>query len=68
LKLFQPGQAGETIQCEGPDGYVRELRHMVQAIQSGRPPSVVTAQEAVSALEICEAEEKSAHLRQLIRV
>jgi len=68
LKLFQAGQPGETIQCAGPDGYVRELRHMVQAIQSGKAPSVVTAQEAVSALDICEAEEKSAQLRQIIRI
>ena len=59
LRLFEDGQPPRTIKCEGPDGYVRELRHMIEAIQTGKAPSVVTPQDGVSAVEICEAEERS---------
>lgn len=59
LKLFVDGEEPRVIRCEGGDGYVGELRHMIEAIESGRPPSVVTAQDGMSAVEICEAEERS---------
>ena len=42
------------------DGYIRELRHIVECIREGRAPSVVTAEDGLSAVEICEAEEQSA--------
>lgn len=66
LRLFEKGQPPRTIKCEGPDGYVAELRHLLDAIQTGRPPSVVTAQDALSAVEICEAEEQSVRRGQLV--
>ena len=66
LKLFEKGQPARVVKCEGPDGYVQELRHFIEAIHSGQPPSVVTAADAVSAVEICEAEERSARSGQLV--
>ena len=63
LRLIEKGQA-RTIPCDGPDGYVGELRHLLEAIQSGKPPTIVTARDGQSAVEICEAEEKSVHTRQ----
>ena len=39
-----------------PDGYVRELRHFVTAIHTGKP---LTEPDAAGAVEICEAEERS---------
>ncbi|MBI4661713.1 MAG: Gfo/Idh/MocA family oxidoreductase [Verrucomicrobia bacterium] len=59
LKLFETGQAARTVKCEGPDGFVGELTHLLDAIRSGRPPSVVNVRDGVSAVEICEAEEES---------
>jgi predicted dehydrogenase len=59
LKVFEKDQMARSVTCEGPDGYVRELQHMIAAINTGRPPSIVTAEDALSAVEICEAEEKS---------
>ncbi|MBM3881432.1 MAG: Gfo/Idh/MocA family oxidoreductase [Verrucomicrobia bacterium] len=59
LRLFEPGQAPRTIACEGPDGYVGELRHMLECIETGKPPSVVTAEDGLRAVEICEAEDRS---------
>jgi predicted dehydrogenase len=59
LKLFEKGQEPQTVKVEGPDGYGGELRYLLNCIRSGAPPTLVTAQDSVSALEICEAEERS---------
>ena len=56
LRLFEAGQPPRTIKCDGPDGYGGELRHMIDCILAGTPPTVVTPQDGVSAVEICEAE------------
>jgi predicted dehydrogenase len=59
LKLFQKGKAPRTIRCPGQDGYAQELRYMIESIQNGTPPTLVTAEDGVSSVEICEAEEQS---------
>jgi predicted dehydrogenase len=59
LRVCEAGHSPRVIPCDGPDGFVAELTHLLQAIREGRPPSVITAEDAVSALEICEAEERS---------
>jgi predicted dehydrogenase len=66
LKVFEAGQAPRTIACAGGDGYLGELQHMIDAIESGQPPSTVTVADGVSAVEICEAEEKSIQAGQSI--
>lgn len=66
LKLFEKGQPPHVVKCDGPDGYVHELRHFIEAIQSGKPPSVVTVADAVSAVEICEAEERSVNTGRIV--
>jgi predicted dehydrogenase len=65
LRLCEDGKA-QVIHCEGPDGYAREIRYFIECIQKRRPPAVVTAADAVSSVEICEGEEKSATLRQTV--
>lgn len=59
LKLYRAGEPAESVRCEGPDGYVGELRHFVDCILHGRPPSVVTMPDGLASVEICEAEERS---------
>lgn len=66
LKLFEEGQSGRTIPLTGPDGYVLELQHLIDSIRTGAPPAVVTPRDGLSAVEICEAEEKSVNLRQIV--
>ena len=66
LRVDEEGQPSRVVKSEGPDGYGGELRHMIQAIQSGQPPAVVTAQDGLSAVEICEAEEKSVNTGQVV--
>lgn len=59
LKLFQDGKKNRTIAVKGPDGYTGELRHMIDSIRRGTPPTIVTPADALNAVRICEAEEKS---------
>ncbi len=66
LKLTEEGQPTRTVPLEAGDGYERELGHMIASIQSSLAPTIVTASDAVSAVEICEAEEKSVALGQKV--
>lgn len=59
LRVDEEGKPTRTVKLKGPDGYGAELRYMIRCIQTGTPPSVVTAQDGLSAVEICAAEEKS---------
>ena len=59
LRLAVEGHPLKIVECPGPDGYIREMQHFIDSIRTGKPPSVVTCADAVSAVEICEAEEKS---------
>jgi predicted dehydrogenase len=45
-----------------------ELRHMIESIQNNRPPTVVTAADGLSAVEICEAEAQSVKNGAVVRV
>jgi predicted dehydrogenase len=66
LRLCEKGKGAGTLHLEGADGYVGELRHMIEAIQSGQAPTVVTAQDGLAAVEICEAEEQSVKTGQVV--
>jgi predicted dehydrogenase len=59
LRLVEEGKPPVLVRCEGPDAYVGELTHFIESIRAGRPPSVVTVDDGVSAVEICAAEERS---------
>jgi predicted dehydrogenase len=59
LRVTKPGQPPRTLNCDTPDGYSEEVRYIVDCVAHRRPPQVVTARDAVTALEICEAEEQS---------
>ena len=66
LRLSQTGQPSRCIPFDEPDGYVGELKHFTEAIAAGRPPSVVNAREGQSAVEICDAEERSVQTGQIV--
>lgn len=68
LKLFEDGKKPKVIRCKGDDGYTGELRHMVESILAGKAPTIVTPEDALSAVEICEAEEKSIRLGRPVRL
>jgi predicted dehydrogenase len=66
LRVAEEGKAACVIEFEEPDGYVGELRHFVECILNGEPPSAVTAQDGLASVEICEAEERSVKERQIL--
>jgi predicted dehydrogenase len=59
LRLFQNGKPPESIKCPGADGYVGELQHLLDSIQTAKPPTVVTMNDGLASVEVCEAEEQS---------
>jgi predicted dehydrogenase len=58
-QITEEGKPARSLKLENGDGYVAELRHLLQSLQHSRPPTIVTAADGLSAVEICEAEEKS---------
>jgi predicted dehydrogenase len=59
MRVIEAGKPANVITYEGPDGYGEEIRYVVECAATGRRPSTVTVQDGLTALEICEAEEKS---------
>ena len=68
LRLSEEGQPSRVIPFDGPDGYVGELRHFVECVREGEPTTIVTPQDGLGAVEICEAEERSVKERQIVTV
>lgn len=66
LKVFQDGHKPRIVPCNVPDGYIGELQHLIDSILAGTTPKVVTAQDALSAVVLCEAEEKSIKTGQMV--
>ncbi|HAM70837.1 MAG TPA: oxidoreductase [Verrucomicrobiales bacterium] len=66
LKLFVEGAPAEVLKPTGIDGYAGEMQHLLDCVREGLPLRGVTPAEGVSALEICEAEEKSIRTRQIV--
>jgi predicted dehydrogenase len=59
LRVDAAGKKTRTIKLERGDGYDAETRYFVDCVARGEKPEIVTARDALTALEICEAEEKS---------
>jgi len=66
LKLFEKGREPQSLRFSGQDGYFGELKYMLDCVRSGTPPSTVTPQDGVSAVEICEAEERSVNTGKIV--
>ena len=59
LIVTETNQPPRVVQCDAGDGYGAEIRYFLECVAQGRAPETVTARDGVTALEICEAEEKS---------
>jgi predicted dehydrogenase len=68
LQVTEPDQEPRNVKSDGSDGYTNEIRYMVECVQQGRRPEVVTGRDGQSALEICEAEEKSVRTGAVVTV
>jgi predicted dehydrogenase len=68
LRVTEFGQSPRTVPCDGPDGYGAEIGYLLECVAHGRPPEIVTGQDGLVALEICEAEEKSIRTGQPVKL
>ncbi len=68
LQISEPGKEIQTIRLEGPDGYGEEIRYAVDCVAQRRRLEIVTARDGVTALEICEAEEKSIRTGAIVKL
>ena len=68
LQVSEQGKAVRTITHDEPDGYTAEIRYMLECVAQRRRPAIVTARDGVTALEICEAEEKSLRTGTLVKL
>ncbi len=59
MQVIEEGKAARFVELPGTDGYGEEVRYVVDCAQRNKRPTVVAAKDGLSALEICEAEEKS---------
>lgn len=59
LRVCEAGKEPCHLKLDEPDGYVGELSHFVECIEKGEQPTIVTAQDGLQSVEICEAEEIS---------
>jgi predicted dehydrogenase len=67
LMVTEQGKETQVVKSDG-DGYNEEIRYVLDCVQSGRKPSVVTGQDGLTALLTCEAEETSVRTRQVVAV
>ncbi|HBU58541.1 MAG TPA: oxidoreductase [Verrucomicrobiales bacterium] len=68
LKLFEPDKEPQTLKIDAGDGYTGQISHMVESIQSGTTPKVVTAQDGLTSIELCEAAKHSIETGERVRL
>jgi len=68
MQITEPGQPPRTLKGDGSDGYGLEVRYVVDCVCEGKRPTIVTAEDGLSVLEICEAEEQSVRTGAVVKV
>jgi predicted dehydrogenase len=59
LRLCEKDKEPRVITFDDGDGFLGEIRYFLECVKKGRPPTIVTAQDGRSAIQICEAERQS---------
>jgi predicted dehydrogenase len=68
LKVTETGKEPRVVDAGEGDGYSKEIDYIIECVAGGVKPSVVTAIDGLTALEICEAEEQSIRSGQLVKL
>ncbi|MFN3407902.1 MAG: Gfo/Idh/MocA family protein [Limisphaerales bacterium] len=68
LRVTEKGQPTHTVHNGEGDGYSAEIGYFISCVASGHRPAIVTGRDAVTALEICEAEEQSVRTGQPVKL
>ncbi len=67
LMVTQDGKT-EAMAVPEEDGYVQEMAYFIKCVTNGEQPKVVTANDAVMSIKICEAEAKSVETGEVVRL
>ena len=59
LIVSESGKEPRVVETGAGDGYSKEIDYIIECVAKRQTPTVVTALDGVTALEICEAEEQS---------
>ena len=59
LKLFEADEEPQVLKLDASDGYSGQVTHLVKSIQAGTAPRIVTAQDGLTSIELCEAAKRS---------
>ena len=59
LRISETGKEPRFVDSGEGDGYTKEIEYIIDCVASRQAPTIVTALDGVTALEICEAEEQS---------
>ena len=59
LIISETGKEPRVVDTGEGDGYSKEIDYIIECVAKQQAPTMVTALDGVSALEICEAEERS---------
>jgi predicted dehydrogenase len=68
MQVIEEGKPARFVTYDSPDGYGQEVRYVVDCVHAGKRPTVVTARDGFTALQICEAEEKSLKTGNIVEV
>lgn len=68
LRVTEAGKKTRTVRLPAGDGYHAEIRYFVDCVLRGQKPEIVTARDAVTALEVCAAEEQSVRTGQPVNI
>ncbi|MCU0777157.1 MAG: Gfo/Idh/MocA family oxidoreductase [Akkermansiaceae bacterium] len=68
LEVSETGKDPRVVDAGEGDGYSKEIDYVIECVAGGEKPSVVTAIDGLTALEICEAEEQSIRSGQLVKL
>ena len=59
LKLFEADEEPQVLKLDASDGYSGQVTPLVKSIQAGTAPRIVTAQDGLTSIELCEAAKRS---------
>ena len=68
LRVQKAGKKAHTVKLKNTDGYQEEIVYFVNCVARSIKPALVTAQDGLTALQICAAEEKSVRTRSIVKL
>jgi predicted dehydrogenase len=68
LAVYRPGEQVDHPSVPPADGYAEELRYFAECVSAGRKPERVSADDAVRAVKLVEAEVKSVQKGRPVKV